>query len=867
MSKVSLALLFALGVGGLAHAATYTGTVFEDANYGGGAGRSLAASGGVGLANVRVELYRASDGAPIDADLTDASGVFVLSSGNNHVPMRVRVVNGSVRSARMGGAACTTCVPVQTFRTEGIAGNAVVAVTDRVGGENPQLADAITNDTGNNNPTANYSSLTVAGSRVPQSVTLSDPTANGATVSGMDFGFNFSTIVNTRDLASCAPATASYPCQGSLRQFVINANVLGGEGALTQSGNGQIDGSNTALPSGYESSIFMIPDGSANAGQNTSYANQLVGGFATIPLAAGFPAITSANTRLDATTQTANVGNDNAGAIGSGGTVGVDGITLPTFQRPEVQLTAADNTITMSGANCAVLGFALRQGYIAVSGTSCLVRHNLVGMTANGSSTDNSAAAYGITFTGANTTVRNNYVTVNNSGIRTDSNGAGSLVTLNEVARPASGHTNTFDGILLVGSVSNIQVIANLARDQQGGGIEVGFGAGAATGIIVNNNTVLGNGFTNVGGGAASSEPIGMAAYDYTGSGVVFSRNVVRDNAGPGIMLMRANGTRITQNSFSSNGGLSIDLDPRSIDPNTLGAPNGVSLNDLNDADAGPPNSLLNYPVITASVLLNGELQVSGFARPGSGIELYLAQADPTGFGEGVTYLGTFVEGSGADLDATTETYGPAAINGRAQGTDNTNRFSFRVSPPPGVALGSVLTATATLANETSEFGGNVVVTAGPTLQLRKQVQLISDPLNGATLPRSIPGSVQLYVVRLTNQGTGPVDGNSVAVIDQIPPDTRMYVGDLGAPGSGPVVFANGAPSSALTWTYTALNNAADDLDFSNDGGVTWTYVPVPDGSGYDAAVTHIRMRPKGTMPGQGVGSPNFELRFRVMVE
>jgi trimeric autotransporter adhesin len=55
-------------------------------------------------------------------------------------------------------------------------------------------------------------------------------------------------------------------------------------------------------------------------------------------------------------------------------------------------------------------------------------------------------------------------------------------------------------------------------------------------------------------------------------------------------------------------------------------------------------------------------------------------------------------------------------------------------------------------------------------------------------------------------------------------------------------------------------------VDFSNDGGVTWTYVPVPDGAGYDAAVTDIRMRPKGTMPGQGVGSPNFELRFRVMV-
>jgi hypothetical protein len=76
----------------------------------------------------------------------------------------------------------------------------------------------------------------------------------------------------------------------------------------------------------------------------------------------------------------------------------------------------------------------------------------------------------------------------------------------------------------------------------------------------------------------------------------------------------------------------------------------------------------------------------------------------------------------------------------------------------------------------------------------------------------------------------------------------------------------NGTPSSALTWTFTALNNLTDDLDFSNDGGATWTYVPVPDAAGYDGAVNAIRMRPKGVMPGQGTGSPNFQLQFRVMV-
>ena len=395
----------------------------------------------------------------------------------------------------------------------------------------------------------------------------------------------------------------------------------------------------------------------------------------------------------------------------------------------------------------------------------------------------------------------------------------------------------------------------------------MGFGAGAAaSNITVNNNTVRGNGFTSVGGATASTEPIGMAAYDYSGSGVIFSRNVVRDNAGPGIMLMNASGTQVTQNSFSTNGGLSIDLDPRSIDPNSLVTPQGVTLNDNGDADAGP-NGLRNFPVIANAVLIGGELSFSGFARAGSSMELYIAQADPSGFGEGLTYLGAFVEGSAADLDTTTGTYGPAAINGIAQGTDTTNRFAFRITAPGSVALGTRLTSTSTLGGETSEFGGNVLVTAGPTLQVTKQVKPLTDPVNGATNPKSIPGSVELYTIHVANQGAGGVDSNGVSITDAIPANIKMFVGDIGAAGSGPVAFVNGTPSSGLTWTFTALNSATDDIDFSNDGGTTWVYVPVADAQGGDVAVNAIRLRPKGLMPGQGTGSPAFDLQFRVVVQ
>ena len=141
---VATGCLITLGVSGLVHAATFNGTVFEDANYGGGAGRSLAASGGVGIAGVRVELYNVATGALVASANTGAGGTYSLTSGDTSAQMRVRVVNGSVRSARIGGAGCTTCVPVQTYRTDG-SGNGVVPMTNRVGGENPAVSDAISN--------------------------------------------------------------------------------------------------------------------------------------------------------------------------------------------------------------------------------------------------------------------------------------------------------------------------------------------------------------------------------------------------------------------------------------------------------------------------------------------------------------------------------------------------------------------------------------------------------------------------------------------------------------------------------------------------------------------------------------------------
>lgn len=845
---VGVALAFA----GQAGAATITGRVFEDTNYGGGDGRPFGTSGTIAVDNARVEIYNASN-AFQTALTTDANGVFTYTYPGN-AQRRVRVVNGTVRSQRTGGTTCTTCVPVQTYRVEAPAGSPV-AVANEIGGRNPALVDAA-------QTTGAMPGTT--GTTTTQSWSVVDPANSGDTVSGIDFGFNFDTIVSVRDAASCTAggtSNTSYPCQGNLRQFIINANALGGEGSLTQAGSGVIEGNPTTLPAGFESSIFMIPSGA------------LTSGVAVITLATTLPTVTGASTRLDASTQTTNIGNTNSGTLGTGGSVGVENIFFPQFERPEVQLNcAAGGTMTLGGTAQAIVGFALRQGYILLSGASGQARGNLVGMTATGSSADNSAAAYGIAFSASGATIRNNFVTVNNSAIRSDGGATGSVVTLNEVARPSFGHGNTFDGILLINGASAVTISNNLVRDQRGGGIELGFGAASDTytNVTIANNTVQNNGFDS--GATPSTERLGMTGYNYTGNNVVFYRNRVLNNAGPGIVLLNATGTTLSQNSFSSNGGvaavsgLAIDLDPNTRDPNALNTPNGVTINDANDADTGP-NGLLNFPVITSAIIANGELSITGFARPGSAMELYLAQADPSGFGEGLTYLTTLTEGAASDLNATTGTYGPAAINGLLQGTDTTNRFAFRMAIPGGVSIGSVLTSTATLGGQTSEFGGNVTVTSGPNLTYLKSVAVFSDPVNDTTNPKSIPGALQVYTLRVTNQGTGAVDNNTVAIVDAVPANTALLVQDLGLAGSGPVAFTNGTPTSALTYTFSGLGNGGDDLEFSNNGGSSWAYTPVPNADGCDPTVTHIRVKPKGTMAGAtGAGNPFFELRFRVRV-
>jgi len=123
------------------------------------------------------------------------------------------------------------------------------------------------------------------------------------------------------------------------------------------------------------------------------------------------------------------------------------------------------------------------------------------------------------------------------------------------------------------------------------------------------------------------------------------------------------------------------------------------------------------------------------------------------------------------------------------------------------------------------------------------------------------------YTVAVVNSGTGPVDSGTTVITDPIPDNAALFVSDINGAGSGPVLFTQGTTSSTLSYTFTALNNSGDDVDFSNNGGATWTYVPTPGVDGCDPLVTHLRINPKGRFVGTAAApNPGFSLNYRVCV-
>ena len=205
-----------------------------------------------------------------------------------------------------------------------------------------------------------------------------------------------------------------------------------------------------------------------------------------------------------------------------------------------------------------------------------------------------------------------------------------------------------------------------------------------------------------------------------------------------------------------------------------------------------------------------------------------------------------------------------ATVFGTAAGTDDDGTFNVQAGDSLTTTYNDAISNTG---GPATDIATTNVLAGSPDIQIAKIVSTLEDPVNGMTNPKAIPRAIVLYAVQLTNFGVGPADADTVTISDPIPADLALRVVDYDGGNPGPVAFVDGSPSSDLSYTFISLGSSADDVEFSNDGGSTWTYTPVDSGDGSDPAVTDIRVNLKGTFAGSlGGGDPNFEVQFKAIV-
>lgn len=252
------------------------------------------------------------------------------------------------------------------------------------------------------------------------------------------------------------------------------------------------------------------------------------------------------------------------------------------------------------------------------------------------------------------------FVSSGNSGFATNNTIGGTTPTARNLIAG-----NGQNGVGLGRGARGTRVIGNLIGTRTGSDGTLGNGLSGVSVFEGAGNTI--------GGDGAASNTIAFNGRD----GVSVS------GTSPGTTF--GTGNRILGNSIFFNSGLGIDL-----------GDDGVTANDAKDTDTGS-NRLQNYPVISSAVISGGSTTIRGSlnSTPGKRFTLRFFSisgpaVDPSGFGEGQTFLGQ-----------------------KKVETNKQGNASFTFVPSQAVPGGQRVTATATgPGGNTSEFSR--VVAAEP---------------------------------------------------------------------------------------------------------------------------------------------------------
>jgi CSLREA domain-containing protein len=424
-------------------------------------------------------------------------------------------------------------------------------------------------------------------------------------------------------------------------------------------------------------------------------------------------------------------------------------------------------------------------------------RHVTIGGALPGEGNVVAGHRVGVFLNSSDNVVHGNRIGTDVTGTLDLGNGDGVLLRgdRNQIGGAAAGAGNLISGnnrygVLLLQSGADNKVQGNRIGTQADGTTPLG---NTSDGVVV---------AADFFGGTSGTGPIDNLIGGADGG----AGNVIAFNGGRGVNVLAGQRIGILSNSVFSNGQLGIDLNG-----------NGVTPNDAGDADAptGDDNGLQNYPVLTA-LATDGALTTVHGTLDGIPNILFTLQffaspaADPTGFGEGQTLLGT-----------------------RVVRTDAAGNASFTLTFPVGVAVGHFVTATATdAANNSSEFSLALAVAAGEPAPNQAPVATAGGP----------------YVIGeggvLTLDATGPSDPDG---------DALTYAWDVN--GDGDFTDAAGVNPS-LTWAQL------QSLGIDEGPGSFDVQVRVDDGHGHVVTSDPTELTVANVAPTANAGEEQFVLEM-----
>jgi uncharacterized repeat protein (TIGR01451 family) len=173
--------------------------------------------------------------------------------------------------------------------------------------------------------------------------------------------------------------------------------------------------------------------------------------------------------------------------------------------------------------------------------------------------------------------------------------------------------------------------------------------------------------------------------------------------------------------------------------------------------------------------------------------------------------------------------------------------YTIPAGGPGGTWSAQVIAHEGTEGTITHQRNATLAV-SGATLSVVKSVQTLSDPVNGTSSPYNLPGAQLRYAIRVTNNGLGNTDADTVSLSDPIPVNTQLCVATVGnctAPTFTDGTLPSGLAPAVFEYSFVSGPTACDNASFIGTA-------PTADANGHDAGVTCIRQQPTGSMNGSG---------------